>query len=564
MAQTGIHTTSQGHVRIASTPSRFVRRYACHLPLAFIAALVAAYACRLIAPPTLWLDEAMLYVNVRDISWSGLFSPLPFYDQASPVAYTALLKLIHIFAGLNEALLRLPSWLALIATFTLIARLPDTNRTVRIFTAALLAGSFVTARIVTDAKPYMLEAMFAFALLSVFHPRASGLWRHPAIRLILLVAAMLATTAFPLVAFAVGAPLILGALRDDVTTRRAMRQWRSLRLAAVFTVALFLYAVYFAACLQPALNLLAANHAYAFGQAGYAPEDTFYIAWLHARLLAIVHSHWPPITLAVILAIIAGLYVLSKRTSIYVAQFAALLAIVVAANLSGHFPVMEERFSVFLLPWLTLLAATGCAQAIALLKSKNLRVAATISLTALTLMPALATVRDPFHQQARRSLGQIHDNPEIPLVTTMSGQPIVDAYSSLHDAPWCDVTAAGGTTNRCTAPKTAHDGDFTGPATKWYLMNYIAVTSWGGSAYAFPGASIEQFSSDYYDWIVASLRRHEIARLLIMQGNPKLLARIKSRLQPGETLRLAVDERPPSPTFAHGAAQLYEFRRQRR
>ena len=121
----------------------------------------------------------MLFVNVRDIAWHELFHPLPFYDQTAPFAYIALLKAIESIVGLQETVLRLPSWLALIATFALIARLPETGRTTRILIAALIAGSFVTARIVTDAKPYMFEALFAFAMMIAFHPRAGGLWhRH--------------------------------------------------------------------------------------------------------------------------------------------------------------------------------------------------------------------------------------------------------------------------------------------------------------------------------------------------------------------------------------------------
>lgn len=531
------------------------------LPLALIALVAAGYALRLIDPPTLWFDEAMLFVNVRDIAWRELFVPLPFYDQVAPVAYIALLKAIHAVAGLSEAALRLPSWLALIATFAVIARLPDTDRTTRLIAAALLAGSFVTARIVTDAKPYMFEALAAFTMMVAFHPRARGAWASASLRLALLAAALAMTTAFPLVAFAIGAPMILGLARADLAARRPVVRWQCLRPATLFAVALALYAVYFAGYLSPSLKLVAANHAYGYGPSGYAPDGTFYPLWLIGRLGDIIASHWQAWTSFIAIAALAGGYVLAKRHSVYAAQAGALLAIVVAANAAGFFPVMEERFSVFLLPWLTLLAASGLAGAIARLPSPVPRSLAASACVAAALLPAVDAVRDPFHHQARASLGRAAAAPEIPLVTTLAGQAIVDAYRTggPFDREDCTVAAALATTTRCTARRDDRDGRFEGAATKWYLLNYAEVALWGGSDHGFPGASLDAFAAAYYDWIAASLRRHQRAHLLVVQGNARMLAALRSRLGPGERLIRVVDERPPSPTLAHGAAQLFRY-----
>ena len=295
----------------------------------------------------------------------------------------------------------------------------------------------------------------------------------------------------------------------------------------------------------------------------FAPEGALYLAWLHSRLLAIIASNWTAITLPVVIAIVGGLYVLTRQANAYAAQFACMVAIMAAANIQGHFPIMEERFGVFIVPWLALLAANGASVAIEPLKEARIRLAAKIGLTALMLLPALDTIRDPFHQQARRSLAHIRANPHIALVTSTAAEPVVDAYLAAphRTNTSCAVVFASATTNRCTAAMSDGDGIFQGPATKWYLMNYIAAATWGGSDFGFPGKSVHQFSSDYYDWLVASLRRHDKAHLLILQGNKALLAAINARLQPNETLRLIVDERPPSPTLAHSAAQLYVYRK---
>lgn len=531
------------------------------LPLALIALVVAGYAARFIDPPTLWFDEAMLFVNIRDIAWHELFRPLPFYDQVAPIAYIALLKAIHAVAGLSEAALRLPSWLALIATFAVIARLPDTDRATRLIAAALLAGSFVTARIVTDAKPYMFEALAAFAMMVAFHPRAQGAWASMPLRLALLAAAMLATTAFPLVAFAIGAPMILGLARTDLAARRPWPRWRCLGPITLFAVALALYAIYFAGYLSPSLKLVAANHAYGYGPSGYAPDASFYPLWLIGRLGDIIASHWQAWTSFIAIAALAGGYVLARQGSPYAAQAGALLGIIVVANITGFFPVMEERFSVFLMPWLILLAATGMTGAIGRLSSQLPRSLAVCACVAAALLPAVDVVRDPFHQQARASLARAAAAPEIPLVTTLAGQAIIDAYrgDAASGRTECTVTAALATTTRCTARRDDADGRFAGAATKWYLLNYAEVASWGGSDYGFPGASLDSFAAAYYDWIVASLRRHKRAHLLVVQGNRHILAALRGRLGSGERLLRVVDERPPSPTLAHGAAQLFRY-----
>ena len=536
-------------------------RLASYLPLLAIAAVIAAYALRLLSPPTFWLDEAMLAVNIQTIAWSELLDPLPFYDQIAPLAYVTLLKAIHTAAGLNEALFRLPSFLALVASLALIARLPDADRTTRITAAALLVGGFTTVRLATDAKPYLFEVFFALALITAFHPRAHGIWRNGAFRLTLLALAAISTTAFPIVCLAIGGPAILTAFHSDIKAARAPHAWQSLRLASIFVSALAIYVTYFLGYLAESLRLLAENHAYAFAADGYSQGTSLYPLWFTSRFFAILMSHWStaPVIIAVLLA--AGITQSARQKAPYAAQFAALIAAVAALNLTGHLPVMEGRFSSFMLPWLTILAGFGASLLVNTMKAGLPRQATLTIVVLLALSSAANTLRDPFHQQARASLTHIAANPAIPLVTTISAQPIIDLY--LQPAPTsrseCAVVQATATTTRCTAGKTSDDGAFQSAATKWYLMNYIAVGSWGGGAHGFPGASIDTFTAAYYDWLAANLRAHKTAFLLVIQGNPSQLSNIQSRLPPGARLTRIIDERPPSPTLAHSAAQLFLY-----
>ncbi len=532
-----------------------------HLPLVLIAAVVMGLAWRFVDPPTLWFDEAMLFVNVRDIRWRELFMPLPFYDQVAPVAYIALLKGIYSVTGLQEAALRLPSWLALVATLALIARLPDVDRTTRILTAAMVAGSILTARLATDAKPYMLEVMFAFAMIHAFHPSAKGLWASTSLRLVLLGAAMLFTTAFPLVAFAVGAPLIVSLARSDIGALRRPRQWHCLKPAAIFAGALTAYLLYFANYLSPSLKLVAANHAYYIEAFGFADDDVSYFNWLAVQFHEIVASHWPTRP-AIICAVASGLYgswLLARRSNFYLPQAACLASFALVANAAGHFPLLPGRFSVFMLPWLALVSATGMAFAMRTFLQSNFRSAIAFNLcAALMLMHAAHSLRNPLHEQARASVDHVRQTPQIPLASTTGSQPIIDAYLvPANSGARCHVVAAISTTTRCTAIRTAAHGSFQGYSTNWYLMNYARVYGWNSKlGHAFPGASLKSFTASYYDWLIANIRRQSRAHLLIFLDEG-ILSELRKRLRPSESITRLIDERPND--RKHGAAQLFLY-----
>ena len=59
-----------------------------------------------ISSRSIWVDEATLLINVYNISWLQVFSPLPYYDQASPVLPLIIVKMIANIAGTNFPLFR--------------------------------------------------------------------------------------------------------------------------------------------------------------------------------------------------------------------------------------------------------------------------------------------------------------------------------------------------------------------------------------------------------------------------------------------------------------------------
>src|SRR5438128_2420097 len=88
-------------------------------PRLIVAGCVAAgMALRLLAylrNPSLWIDEAMLALNVVGRDIGGMFAPLD-WNQGAPVGYLLLAKVCHFVGGSSEFALRLPSVLAALAS----------------------------------------------------------------------------------------------------------------------------------------------------------------------------------------------------------------------------------------------------------------------------------------------------------------------------------------------------------------------------------------------------------------------------------------------------------------
>jgi len=530
------------------------------LPMMIIAAVAAGYGARLLMPPTLWFDEAMLLSNVRDMAWSALLQPPPYYDQTAPLGYIALLKVIYGLFGLNEGLLRLPSWLALAGSLALIFRLPDLDRTARLVACAVLAGSFVVARVATDAKPYMFDVFFGLALIMAFHPATTGLLARTSSRLLLVAAAIVMTVSFPLVVFAVAAPAILTTLRTDLISRSTLRQSATVPLAVVFGIALALFAAYFALYIGASLKLVSANHAYDI-QTGFYNGRGGYLPWVLGRSGAVLYSHMRELVFLIAALALAGFGLLTARLSVYAGQMAALAFVMVILNKAGLFPILNDRFSIFLLPWLAIaVGATGSWVAGRLPHAMPRSLCCGLMVSIL-IYPGAGTLTDPFHQQARASLAKIRKSPDIPLVPIVSAQPIADIYVARKPdvAGKCLIGGLLARTTRRTEARAPGAGPFLGDATKWFLMNYVVVESWDKAPPGLPAATVQKLAADYYDWFAAEVLRHPRAHVLLLQANSHIADAVTSRLSLHGKLTRVLDERGRG--LSHGAAQLYLFER---
>src|SRR5690349_22225807 len=55
---------------------------------------------------SLWIDEAMLALNIVNRNFAGLFKPLD-YDQGTPLGFLLIEKFFNVILGKNELVLRL-------------------------------------------------------------------------------------------------------------------------------------------------------------------------------------------------------------------------------------------------------------------------------------------------------------------------------------------------------------------------------------------------------------------------------------------------------------------------
>ncbi|PZQ80126.1 MAG: hypothetical protein DI549_18150 [Ancylobacter novellus] len=127
-----------------------------------IAAGAVALICALLkmsANHTFWYDEVTLYVNLRDAPFSSLFGTLPFYDQAAPPLYNMVGSALARLVGLNEFLLRLPSWLALVGIGALALAFPRMEKRQRAAFCLASVASYTLLTYSVQAKHYALEML---------------------------------------------------------------------------------------------------------------------------------------------------------------------------------------------------------------------------------------------------------------------------------------------------------------------------------------------------------------------------------------------------------------------
>ena len=126
--------------------------------LSIVLLLLLIYTVLLLSARSIWLDEAMLLVNIYDMDIGSAFlRPLLYYDQASPMAASLIIKLAALIGGHDYQMVRLIISLICILSLAPLALELKKQRgvvAVAILLFCLLAGVYQVGYYFTEIKHY--------------------------------------------------------------------------------------------------------------------------------------------------------------------------------------------------------------------------------------------------------------------------------------------------------------------------------------------------------------------------------------------------------------------------
>ena len=164
-----------------STASSFFRKLRAIFPwerFAVVVILFLGFVLRLrqyFTGRSLWLDEAMLALNIVNRDLAGLFRPLD-YDQGSPIGFLLVEKFFYLLFGDHEFILRFFPFVAGIAALGLFYFLLQrtTSRFGLLTGLALFAFSPELIYYSSEVKQYSLDVAVAIGLLLLADPLLDG------------------------------------------------------------------------------------------------------------------------------------------------------------------------------------------------------------------------------------------------------------------------------------------------------------------------------------------------------------------------------------------------------
>ncbi|HSL45968.1 MAG TPA: glycosyltransferase family 39 protein [Anaerolineales bacterium] len=120
---------------------------------------------------SLWVDEAMLALNIVERGFTGMFQPLD-YDQGAPVGFLLVEKIFNSVLGMNEFALRLfPLLAGLISLFLFYFLLRRVTHTAGLLTAlALFAFNPRLVYYSSEVKQYIVDVAVTIFLLWIAAP----------------------------------------------------------------------------------------------------------------------------------------------------------------------------------------------------------------------------------------------------------------------------------------------------------------------------------------------------------------------------------------------------------
>jgi hypothetical protein len=353
---------------------------------------LAAFA----ADRSLWIDEAMLALNIQDRTFAGLLEPLA-HNQGAPPGFLWACKASTLLFGMNEYALRIPALVASLAAMFAFASaayqlLPA--RTTRLALALFAVAPYLVAYS-AECKQYTCDAAASCILLALAAGLLNG--RTGGWRWWLLALGGAGAVWFSHPSLFVAAAIGLALVQQSLVQGNRQRTLAALLTGAVWLASFAL--VYFVN-----LRHLGGNHYLQDYWAGYflpwptRPAEAFWIFEKLGQFLAYPGGF----AAAAGVPVIVGLIGLRKRNHA-VAWGIALVGpcvLVLAASAFRKYPFCG-RLLIFLVPALLLLVAAGAVE-LADMVGRTSRFAAALGLGFLLLGPALETrdmLRHPKHPE---------------------------------------------------------------------------------------------------------------------------------------------------------------------
>jgi hypothetical protein len=503
------------------------------------------------AAGTFWFDEAMLAVNIRDATWHQLLRLLPYYDQAAPIGYLVLMKLLYPLSH-SDWVLRIPSLAAGTAVVLIPFKYSFLSRRERALTALVIASSVIALHYSVEAKQYAFELLFAALSVRAFEafllPDTENERSSLAISLITLLVAMLFVSPFPILYAAAVITAFISLAKQSEARAEPSRAFPFLLVGAV-------YLVYYTCWVRPAYSAQMGSYGYQID--GFSQTFTRWLPWIIARAGLSFGNYFGVWPLLIFLPLfVEGLRIASRERPVLWSLLVATAVTILILNLIHVYPIMPGRQMLFVLPYIAMLIAVGMA-------SLEERLGRWSGLFWMVTVSALAAqvfflMKSPRFEEASKTIAYLHDHPELPVVVNWGSQPIYDYYFPARAVPGCyrQDPNLEGFTDRCSRDHHHWSNDFDGLSATPYELTIVGRYEDHGKLLGLSESQVLTVESNYLEWLVARAADHDRSLVFTMQFTNRFDDKLKARLANRGSLSMLIDERHDPQGYG---PQLLEF-----
>ncbi len=390
-----------------SSKSKSEKLYTLALSLLILLGIVFR-ARHYLAGRSLWLDEAMLALDILHLSFGELTQqPLP-YQQGAPIGFLFSVKAITLILGSSEYAFRLYSFLASLASLFLMAFLAKRylNKGGALFTLALFASNIHLVYYSAETKQYMGDVFITLWLLFLFHRQLTGEFSRKKF-------AIFSFFSVVLIWFSHSAVFVVAAVGITLAVHYARQKNKEaffsslLNLALSGSSAILLYFLH----LRP---LSSSNFLNNFWQEAFLPYPPT-LHWFSLRWDGILIHPLGLDTLPLLIGILclAGLLYFWRNAHLFASALSLTLLFVFLAGVLQKYP-LAERMLLFALPIFLLLLGAGIDALYSLIK-KTKGLDKKLSF-AITLLLALYILYSPFSEsfnKLKKPLYREHIRPSM-------------------------------------------------------------------------------------------------------------------------------------------------------